>query len=86
MPMDYGEEQTSYKTKKVAWTEVYRSKEEGGIGVKDLKTQNEALLLKHLMKLVNREDIPWAALVWESYYAAGSLPSMAKKTSSKAWQ
>ena len=45
----------------------------------DLKTQNEALLLKHLMEFFNREDIPWVSLVWESYYEVGSLPSVAKK-------
>ena len=33
------------------------------------------------MKFFNREDIPWVALVWESYYAASSLPSMSKKGS-----
>ena len=47
----------------------------------DLKTQNEALLLKHLMKIFNREDLPWVSLVWESYYEAGSLPCLAKKGS-----
>jgi len=61
--------------------EVCKSKSEGGQGVIDLKTQNEALLLKHLMKFFNKEDIPWVALIWESYYEAGSLPSMAKKGS-----
>jgi hypothetical protein len=54
---------------------------EGGLGVIDLKTQSEALLLKQLMKLLNKEDIAWVALVWESYYKASSLPSMAKKGS-----
>ena len=37
--------------------------------------------MKHLMKFFNREDIPWVALVWESYYAVASLPSMSKKGS-----
>jgi len=48
---------------KVAWTNVCKSKKEGGLGVIDLKTQNEALLLKHLMKFFNGEDIPWVSLV-----------------------
>lgn len=47
----------------------------------DLKTQNEALLLKHLMKFFNKEDIPWVALVWECYYENGCLPSSTKKGS-----
>ena len=66
---------------KAAWTNVCKSKQEGGLGVIDLKTQNEALLLKHLMKFFNKEDLPWILLVWESYYEAGSLPSLAKKGS-----
>jgi hypothetical protein len=66
---------------KAAWVDVCKSKSEGGLGVIDLKTQNEALLLKQLMKFFNKEDIPWVALIWESYYEAGSLPSMAKKGS-----
>ena len=64
---------------KTAWTDVCKAKEEGGLGVIDLQTQNEALLLKHLTKFFNREDIPWVALIWESYYESGSLPSRANK-------
>jgi len=37
---------------------VTKSKEEGGLGVLDLKTQNEALLLKNFHKFYNRADIP----------------------------
>ena len=37
---------------------VTKSKEEGGLGVLDLKTQNEALLLKNFHKIFNRADIP----------------------------
>jgi len=60
-------------------TGVCRSKEEGGLGVLNLKTQNEALLLKHLYKFFNKEDILWGSLIWESYYEIGNLPSQAKK-------
>jgi len=59
---------------KAAWTGVCRSKEEGGLGVLNLKTQNEALLLKHLFKFFNKEDIPWVSLVSKSYYSSGILP------------
>lgn len=53
---------------------VCREKREGGLGVIDLKTQNEALLIKNLHKFFNREDIPWVSLVWEKYYDNGRLP------------
>lgn len=48
---------------KVAWPSVCRSKEQGGLGVLNIQTQNEALLIKHLHKFFNRADIPWVSLV-----------------------
>lgn len=43
---------------KAAWPMVCRAKDGGGLGVLNLKTQNEALLIKHLHKFFNKEDIP----------------------------
>ena len=54
-------------------------KAEGGLGVLNLRTQNEALFLKNLHKFFNRMDIPWVHLVREKYYSNGSLPSVQKK-------
>ena len=48
---------------KAVWPLVTRSKDEGDLGVLDLKSQNEALLLKNLHKFFNRADIPWVHLV-----------------------
>ena len=56
-------------------------KEEGGLGVLNLRTQNEALLLKNLHKFFNKQDIPWVQLVWEKHYQNGKLPSHIKKGS-----
>jgi hypothetical protein len=36
----------------VAWTKVCRRKEQGGLGVLDLHTQNDALLLKNLQNFI----------------------------------
>jgi hypothetical protein len=52
---------------------VTRPKDEGGMGVLDLKSQNEALLLKNIHKFFNKADIPWVHLVWEKYYSNGKL-------------
>lgn len=60
---------------------VCKSKEEGGLGVLNLKTQNEALLLKHLKKFFNKEDIPWLSLVRESCYDSDNLPPQGRKGS-----
>ena len=49
-------------------------KDEGGLGVLDLKKQNESLLMKHMYNFYNRLDIPWVKLIWEKYYSNGQLP------------
>ena len=58
---------------------VTKPKEDGGLGVLDLKTQNEALLLKNLHKIFNKADIPWVHLIWEKYYRNGKLPNHIKE-------
>jgi len=70
-----GADLQSKKQANAAWTMVCKSKDEGGLGVLDLRTQNEALLLKFLHKFYNREDIPWVNLIWEIYYQNGKLPT-----------
>ena len=47
---------------------VCRPKDKGGLGVINLHLQNQALLIKHLHKFFNKEDIPWVSLIWNSYY------------------
>lgn len=47
----------------VAWDNVCRPKEEGGLGVKQLDTQNAALLLKLIHRLHRPGDSAWARWV-----------------------
>jgi hypothetical protein len=47
---------------------VIKPKEKGGLGVINLRLQNDALLMKNLHKFYNREDIPWVHLIWDRYY------------------
>jgi hypothetical protein len=47
----------------VAWKKVNTPKEKGGLGLKDLRIMNEALLTKHLHKLYNKEEVSWVQLV-----------------------
>jgi hypothetical protein len=42
----------------VAWENVTTLKDKGGLGLKNLRLMNEALLLKHLHKFYNKEDVP----------------------------
>jgi hypothetical protein len=46
----------------VAWKKATRPKNQGGLGVIDLRAQNKALLLKFLHKFYNKADIPWVQL------------------------
>ena len=52
----------------VAWEMVQKPKEKGGLGVINLRLQNDALLLQHLHKFYNQADLPWVQLVWFKYY------------------
>ena len=52
----------------VAWDKICRPKSRGGMGILNLKVQNEALLLKFLDKFYNRADTPWVTLIWNAYY------------------
>lgn len=60
-------------------------KPEGGLGVLNLRTHNEGLLLKHLHKFFNRLDIPWVHLVWDCYYSGGCLPCLTNNPRGSFW-
>jgi hypothetical protein len=66
---------------KADWPLVCRSRDQGRLGVLNIQSQNEALLIKHHHKFYNKEDIPWVQLIWESYYSSGKLPDTAKRGS-----
>jgi hypothetical protein len=42
----------------VAWKKCTKPKRKGGLGIINLRTQNQALLIKHMDKFYNRRDIP----------------------------
>jgi hypothetical protein len=67
----------------VAW--VCRPKNKGGLGIIDLKVQNQALLLKQLHKFYNRMDVPWVKMIWSVYYE-GIVPHAADPCGSFWWR
>lgn len=69
-----GSDANSRKPFKAAWPLVCISMEEGGLGVLNLDTHNQCLLLKHLHKFYNRASVSWVDLIWEKYYSNGKLP------------
>ena len=58
----------------IARKKVCRPKNQGGLGVLNLRIQNKALLLKNLHKYFNKHDTPWVQLIWNTYYNEGALP------------
>jgi hypothetical protein len=63
----------------VAWKKCTKPKRKGGLGIINLKTQNKALLMKHLYMFYNKKDIPWVKLIWNSHYSNGEVPHAAKE-------
>lgn len=55
------------------------AKKQGGLGVTNVTTHNNAILLKFLHKFYSKADIPWVNLVWENYYSNGELPGQRKR-------
>jgi hypothetical protein len=69
----------------VAWPIVMQPKEKGGLGVINLQLQNDALLMKHLNKFYNKEDIPWVQLIWFKYYN-NRIPHTSREVGSFWWK
>jgi len=51
-----------------AWDKICRPKKKGGLGILNLRVQNDGLLLKYLHKFYNKVDTPWVTLIWNTYY------------------
>jgi hypothetical protein len=68
-----------------AWDLICRPKLKGGLGIVNLKIQNQGLLLKQLYKFYNQLDVPWVKLVWTSYYPHG-VPHAADPCGSFWWR
>ena len=62
-----------------------KPKEKGGLGVLNLRLQNDALLMKHLNKFYNRANIPCVDLVWSKYYTT-KVPHVARELGSFWWK
>lgn len=74
------------KVAKAAWPLVCKPKGEGGLGVLNLQTHNQALRLKHLHKFFNNSFLPWVKLIWDKHYRNGRLPSSSNLKGSFWWK
>jgi hypothetical protein len=69
----------------VAWEDACRPKVEGGLNIMDLRTQNDALLLKYLDKFFNCSNVPWVSLTWSKLYANNRTPPQARRPVGSFW-
>jgi hypothetical protein len=70
----------------VAWKKCTRPKRKGGLGIINLRSRNNAILLKHLDMFYNKEDIPWVNLIWNTYYANGEVSHATNDKGSFWWR
>lgn len=52
-------------------------KKQGGLGIIDIKHQNDVLLMKHLDKFYSSSDLPWVTLTWNKFYSNSQTPPQA---------
>jgi hypothetical protein len=83
-----GSDWNATKPPLAAWKLATRPKENGGMGIINVATQNDALLLKNLHKFFNKLhkffnklDVPWVQLIWNNYYRNGTVPDGRPKRS-----
>jgi hypothetical protein len=69
-----------------SWEMICRPKEQGGLGVLDLRIQNKALLIKNLHNFFNQQDIPWVKLLWKGHYNNEHLPHIGSPKGSFWWR
>lgn len=64
---------------------VQKPKKKGGLGVINMRLQNDALLVKQLHKFYQHKDIPWVKLIWFKYYTS-RVPHGSREIGSFWWK
>jgi hypothetical protein len=62
-----------------------KTKTKGGLGVLNLRLQNDALLLNKLHKCYNNKETPWVQLIWHKYYVS-RVPHASSEVGSFWWK
>jgi hypothetical protein len=66
----------------VTWKKYTKPKRKGGLGIINLRSQNNALLLKHLDKFYNKNEMPRVKLIWNAHYSNGEVSHAIKNKGS----
>lgn len=72
------------KMHSLAWGEICRPKEQGGLGLKDLRKQNMAFLVKLGWQMFTERDKMWVKMLWAKY--GSPLASQRKRPMSRTWR
>ena len=83
----WGDEEDRRKTHWLAWDKLTRSKGKGGMGFRDLRLFNQALLAKQAWRLLVHPDSLCAKLMKAKYYPHGHiLDTVFPQSASVTWQ
>ena len=75
------------KSALVAWKQVCLPKDEGGLGIHDIKARNDSFFAKHLWNIHSKTDSLWIRWVSHYYIKHASIWSLdTKKTDSPMWK
>jgi len=62
-----------------------KPRNQGGLGILDIQSQNDALLMKFLDKFYNNVDLPWVNLTWSKLYENTHTPPHARSLVGSFW-
>lgn len=80
----WGKQNESRKIHWRKWSVLTRSKEDSGLGFKELETFNVALLTKMVDRLIKESDALWACVLKGLYFPRSELHS-ARKRGKASW-
>jgi hypothetical protein len=83
----WGDEEDRKKVHWLSWDKMTKPKSHGGIGFRDLRLFNQALLAKQAWRLLEYPDSLYARLLKAKYFPSGSLVDRVfSKNASPCWQ
>lgn len=82
----WGGSEEARKINWVAWAKICKDKEKGGLGIKNLKTFNTALLGKWLWRVKTESQSLWARILREKYGVLGGAESCDVRFQSSWWR
>ena len=75
---------STHKTK-VAWVDVCKPKDEGGLGLKNLADANKVSCLKLIWRIISTRSSLWVKWIWKYLIRKGSFWSVNEKSNSGSW-